>query len=246
MADRIRGGGGDVKRGGGLALYALVHAQFMVLCVQVLSRSLVLQAIALAVRAISLTVGGSPKPGRLFNFMLLHTPGVPANMVRPRQRMLSRRGSARSGSSRPPVDASQPHCRHCHRISEANPLQTGQFLDSSAPDSDPASTPAFGSAIFNFSSSLNKPRISAHVSVLFLEDSPDGGDVQYSWGKHPVGSSKDVMEKPTDAPENVSNLPQAQEVSTSKGDNVNMDIVPTAEEVEKYGWSRVVEEESDK
>jgi len=247
MADGIQGGNEEVKRGGGSALHALVHAQFMVLGVQALAWSMSLQAISLAVKAVSSTVGDSLKAERFLYFALLHTPGVSANMVKPRQRFLSHRGSARGGSSRPPVEASQPHCCHfhCHRNSEANPLQTSQFLDSSTPDSDPAPTPAFGSAIFNFSSSLNKPRISAHISVLFLEDSPDGGNVQFSKGKQPGGSSEDVMEKPANAPKNASNLPQAQEVSTSKGDNVNMDSFPTAEEIEKYGWCRVVEEEPD-
>ena len=248
MANRTRGGDEEVKKGGGSALHAPVHAQFMVLGVQTLAWFMVLQATALAVKAISLTVGCRLKSERLSYSALLHIPGVPAIMVRPRQRLLSRRGSARGGSSRPPVEESQSHCCrcHCHRIAEANPLQTSQFMDSSSPNSEPAPMPAFGSAIFNFSSSLNRPRISAHVSVLFLEDSPDGGDSQDNRGKHPVGGSKNVMEKPADVPENVSNRPLAQEMTTRKGDNVNMDSFPTAEEMEKYGWCRVVEEEPDK
>lgn len=138
MADGIRGGSEKVKRGGGSALSVLVHAQFMVLGVQALAWFMVLQAIALAVKAISLTVGGGFKPAWVFNSTLLHTPDVPANMVRPRQCLLSRRGSARGGSSRPLVDPSQTHCFHCHchRISEANALQTSQFLDSSTLDPD--------------------------------------------------------------------------------------------------------------
>lgn len=83
------------------------------------------------------------------------------------------------------------------------------------------------------------------MSILFLEDSPDGGDSQDSRGKHHVGGSDNVMKKPVDAPENVSNRPLAQEATTSKGDDVNMDTAPTAEDVENYGWCRVVEEESD-
>jgi len=83
------------------------------------------------------------------------------------------------------------------------------------------------------------------VSVLFLEDSPDGGDSQDSRGKHPAGGSENVMKKPADVPENVSNCPLAQEATTSKGDDVNMDTSPTEVEVEEYGWCRVVEEAPD-
>lgn len=169
-------------------------------------------------------------------------------MVRPRQRLLSRRGSIRGGSLRPPINASHPHCCHCycHRSFQANPLQTSQFLDSSAPDSNPASIPAFGSAIFIFSSSRNRPRISAHVSVLSLADSSDGDDSQDNRGKQPVDGIENVLEKPADVPENISKRTPAQEVATSQGDNVNMDTAPTAEEEENYGWCRLVEEDPDK
>lgn len=36
-----------------------------------------------------------------------------------------------------------------------------------------ATLPAFGSTIFNFTSSTNNPRISAHVSILFIENAPE-------------------------------------------------------------------------
>lgn len=56
----------------------------------------------------------------------------------------------------------------------ANPLHSSQFMDAGASSS--TALPAFSSAIFNFSSSTNNPRIGAHVSVLFIENAREDDD----------------------------------------------------------------------
>lgn len=91
-------------------------------------------------------------------------------MVRPRQRMLRRRGSSRGGSACSQTSERTDHCCHCHltRSSGANPLQFSQYMDSEA--SGEKELPAFGSAIFNFVSAMSNAKISAHVSVLFIEN----------------------------------------------------------------------------
>lgn len=103
-------------------------------------------------------------------------PSVTASMVRSRQRFLSRRGTSRGGTSCPPAGDSYTHCCLCHGIHStgANPLHSSQFMDAGAPEA--ASLTAFGSAIFNFSSSLNSPQISAHVSVVFVEAPQEDND----------------------------------------------------------------------
>lgn len=52
------------------------------------------------------------------------TAQYPVEMVQPRQRMLSRRGSSRGGSARSQTTERTGHCCHCHlaRSSGANPL----------------------------------------------------------------------------------------------------------------------------
>lgn len=172
-------------------------------------------------------------------------PSVPASMVRPQQRMLSRRGTSRGGTSRSPVGDSSTHCCHCHgiRSTGANPLQSSQFMDAGALDS--TSLPAFGSAIFNFSSSLNCPRISAHVSVLFIEASQEDNDCLGNRGKRHAASPEKEALNPGADPENVSKSLMDQEAKTSKTEDIHMDTAPTAAEEEDYGWCRVVEEKQE-
>ena len=104
-----------------------------------------------------------------------------ANMP-PRQCLLSRRGSVRGGSSKPPAEAPISHCCPCccYRPAPANTLQPSNFLDSYSPSHNSDPLPAFDTAIFSLHSSKNKPCISAHVTVLFLEDEAkekeDGND----------------------------------------------------------------------
>lgn len=98
------------------------------------------------------------------------------SMVRPRQRMLSHRGTSRGGVSRRHDGDNVGHCCHCDlaRSTGANPLHSSQFLDAGASSS--ATLPAVSSTIFNFTSSTNNPRINAHVSILFIENAQDDDD----------------------------------------------------------------------
>lgn len=46
-------------------------------------------------------------------------------------------------------------------------------MEASSPGTSCA--PFFGSAIFSFDSHLNRPRINAHISVLFIDEAVDDG-----------------------------------------------------------------------
>jgi len=116
-------------------------------------------------------------------------------------------------------------------------------MDAGALDS--TSLPAFGSAIFNFSSSLNCPRISAHVSVLFIEASQEDNDCLGNRGKRHAASPEKEALNPGADPENVSKSLMDQEAKTSKTEDIHMDTAPTAAEEEDYGWCRVVEEKQE-
>jgi len=96
----------------------------------------------------------------------------------PRQRLLSRRGTERGRPSRPPKNQPVSHCCPCccHRPTPSSTLQPSSFLDASSPSHNSGSLPAFGNAIFSFQSSREKPCITAHVSVLFLEDEAKDND----------------------------------------------------------------------
>lgn len=234
MAGGPRGAGRCDIYGGGLGFTAHIHGLFTV------------QIQGMFMQPLELRAMGLPGTVLVLNFALSSIHLGPAIMVWPRQRMLSRRGTSRGGSSLPPVDETSPRCCHCHCIQEANPLRSSQFLDSEAPDF--ASSPAFGSAIFNFNSSLNCPRISAHVSVLFIEESPDGSDSRGSRGMQPADGSTKATKTPSADPENVSKSPLAgpsgaQEVMINQKEDVNMETVPNAAEVAEFGWCRVVEED---
>jgi len=113
-------------------------------------------------------------------------------------------------------------------------------MDAGAPDS--ASLPAFSSAIFNFSSSLNSPRISAHISVLFIEASQEDNDSLDNRRKMHAASPEKEASNPAADPENVSKSLLDQEARTSKTEDIHMDTAPTAAEEEEYGWCRLVEE----
>lgn len=110
----------------------------------------------------------------------------PVVMPRLRQRMLSRRGTSRGAFTRP---------SHNERASFLRP---GQFLDTSSPG--PSSSPSFGSAIFTFNSSLNRPRISAHVLVLFIEEAQDEGESNAHREEMPIAGSTRDMKTPIAGP----------------------------------------------
>ena len=176
-----------------------------------------------------------PSPSRL---LLL---GSVPSMVRPRQRPPCRRGSARGQSSRPPAQIPNPYrcqCR-CHGFHDATPIQASQFVDSRSPDPS-APSPAFGSAIFTFSSSSDRPRINAHVSVLFLDEAPsDSEELRGKQQQHQNEGSAFVEEVPGRVAEQGPTLPEA---STSKARDVNPVPHPVAAEDEESWGCPVVEE----
>lgn len=71
---------------------------------------------------------------------------------------------------------SLPHCHcfcHCPSSVASNPSRPTQFLEGSSPGTFDA--PFFGSAIFSFNNRLTRPRINAHISVLFIDESEEEG-----------------------------------------------------------------------
>lgn len=116
-------------------------------------------------------------------------------------------------------------------------------MDARSPSSEPDPLLAFGSAIFTFGISKNKPHINAHISVLFIEETQDGEGGSHNQEKVPDESMEGDEERPAGAPIQASISPQAQQASTSKKNtDEDWDSFPTAEEREKYGWCRIVEE----
>lgn len=99
----------------------------------------------------------------------------PVNTVRPRQRMLSHRGSNQKGSSRPSTETEtfpHGHCHcHCPHSGGASPLRHSQYLEVSSHGS--SSSPFFGSTAFTFNKTLNCPQINTHVSMLFIDEVQD-------------------------------------------------------------------------
>jgi hypothetical protein len=103
-------------------------------------------------------------------------------------------------------------------------------VDSRSPDPS-APSPAFGSAIFTFSSSLDRPRINAHVSVLFLDEAPsDSEELRGKQQQHQNEGSAFVEEVPGRVAEQGPTLPEA---STSKARDVNPVPHPVAAEDEE-------------
>jgi len=52
-------------------------------------------------------------------------------------------------------------------------LTPSQYLDPNTPDS--ANSSSFGSSTFSFNCSLSRPRITAHVYVIFIEEAQNEG-----------------------------------------------------------------------
>lgn len=191
-----------------------------------------------------------PHPVSLFSF------SARAAMVRPRERLLSRRGTTRGGSSRTPVEGSQSFCCRCrcHSFPAAHPIQSRQFMDSYSPNQDSVPAPAFGSAIFAFNSSMDRPRINAHVSVLFLEEAQSVNDEHRHQGMQqderpefsqasPGKEVEEVQASPGKEAVQAPSRIQPQEASTSKQADTILDPSPSAEEFSRFGWYPIVEEE---
>lgn len=118
--------------------------------------------------------------------------------------------------------------------------------------SSSAALPAFGSAIFNFSSSKNSPQISAHVSVVFIENSLEDNESLDEHGQRKADSKMQEAKVPETNPEKVVKDPASdlEIVSKSKLDQRERtseaeDTAPIVAEREAYSWCRVEEEQMD-
>lgn len=109
-------------------------------------------------------------------------------------------------------------------------------MDSSSPGPNSASLPAFSSAIFSFHCTKDKPRINAHVSVLFLEEDPTDSDNFSGKGKKQDDKpeSKQAMAGKED--EKAPGIPQHGEASSSKKDDAKW------EDFGDKGWGAIIEE----
>lgn len=114
-------------------------------------------------------------------------------------------------------------------------------MDSSNPGPSSETLPAFGSAIFSFNSARDRPCISAHVSVLFLEDKPeadegDDGDDGKGKKKEDNSASVEIVASKEAEAEVVLGCQQKGEASSSKKKE------PLWEELEEMGWGAIIEE----
>ena len=175
MAYKNRDNAEEHKNVGGLENNAFGQSQISELGVWLL-------ALRAKVQGAPLAIEGGIKSARVGDGCFTHSfssypplfrfPAFSDIMVKPRQRLISRRGSGRGGSSRPSVaNAPSCYCRClCHQVAEAHPIQASQFMDSGNPDSGSNPIPAFGSAVFSFSNAQGNSRINAHVFVLFWKN----------------------------------------------------------------------------
>lgn len=156
-------------------------------------------------------------------------------MSRPRQLMLSRRGSGRGNPSHPSVGSSS--------MGQAPPplgtesiLRPSQFLDPDSPGS--SNSPSFGYAIFSFNCSPNRPRITAHVSILFLEEAQEEGELSAPLPHTEEDQNPNSPRPSTDMQHGTSQPASA------------INIVPVAHaqpdrQEHEDGWCRIVEEPPD-
>lgn len=154
------------------------------------------------------------------------------SMVCPRQRMLSRRGTSRGGASRRHDGDNVSHCCHCNisHSTGANPLHSSLFMDAGASSSN--TLPAFSSAIFNFTSSTNNPWISAHVSILFIENAQEDDASQDEQGQWTNVNSGQVTQAP-EADKEQKDKEQASDPESAK-QTQNVQRPETREEVTTF------------
>lgn len=168
----------------------------------------------------------------------------PAIMVWPRQRMLSRHGSSRGGSSHPSEAEDTSHHFHCHCLcpyaAGASSLRPSQFLQASSPGS--STSPSFDSAVFTFNTTLNRPIINAHVSVLFIEEAQEEGKSSAQREDSPPAETRRAMETPSADPMKDSEGPSSQKVEAGKEPIMAAAEEVPEQEMEEYGWCRIVEE----
>lgn len=164
---------------------------------------------------------------------------APGGKMAPRQRLLSRRGSARGGSSRGTVADPHHHCccQYCHRRSGASPLRVSQYMDSGSPSAGPPPLPAFGTVVFTLGGSRNNARINAHISVLFTED-PEDEEGGSGSKEEPSEDMQEIIEEAqVGVLEQTPSHPQANEASSSK----QAEVDAWEGRPEGDGWSRILE-----
>jgi len=188
-----------------------------------------------AICGIHFAVGGIPSDVR----------GTPSAMPRPRQRMLSRRGSGWGNTSHPSSGSgSMGQDPRPHGIEGI--LRPSQFLDPSSPGY--SNSPSFSSAIFSFNCSLNRPRITAHVSILFLEEAQDEGDPSAPMPLTEEDQNPNTLRPIADM--QLGTTPQASAVNVNPGAHALPDRHDHAtaqdQDLNEGGWCRIVEESPDK
>lgn len=107
--------------------------------------------------------------------------------------------------------------------------------------------PAFGSAIFNFTSAMSNARISAHVCVLFIENDKDDEESQGAQGK--MINEPEVSEVAKEQKGKAAASTQEDEKQTGQikkaGQRMEEETLPAEAKEETYGWCRIVEEPVD-
>lgn len=104
--------------------------------------------------------------------------------------------------------------------------------------------PAFGSAIFNFVSAMSNTKISAHVSVLFIENDKEEEAGQGSQGGMTSTLEVSEMVKEHKGKEEAKKKEAETQAGQTKGAGKGgvEDILPAEDEEENYGWCQIVEE----
>jgi len=110
------------------------------------------------------------------------------------------------------------------------------FKDSSSPGPNSESLPAFGSTIFSLHRTRDRPGINAHVSILFLEEKPEGSEADGDKGKQKADKSDSEEILASKEAEAAPGIPQMGEASTSKKE------APNWEELGELGWGAIIEE----
>lgn len=113
--------------------------------------------------------------------------------------------------------------------------------------SDAKDLPAFGSAIFNFTSAMSNERISAHVSVLFIENDKDDEEGLGAQGKmiNEPGASEAVKEQKGKVVSSTQEDDEQRRKDKKPGTRTEEDTLPNEAEEETYGWCRIIEEPVD-
>lgn len=107
--------------------------------------------------------------------------------------------------------------------------------------------PAFGLAIFNSTSAMSNARISAHVSVLFIENDKEDWERQGAQERMtnvPEVSQVAKEQKGKDATTMQEDEKQSGQIKKI-GQGMDEETLPAEAEEETYGWCQIVEEPVD-